>query len=412
VHLTSAAGTNDDNDGQQQVLPPQTGLSTPLPSADTLPPTADDDPDDSSLPPGEPFIGDPATPKKSFTRHYTNKWALRIEGGTVEAAEHLAEKYGFVNLGPVIPGGEYYLFESRKERRRSNRKSRNLQSAYISREENVLWLEQQVAKKRVKRDFLHSSNHPRHHSTRHGVQKRSPPTTGWTDSPLQLSLPPLATSVSTRGVHENYYDPSQYADSGRTVGNNKVPGLTHPGHSRQPHRYHHDHSRGTSYSPIFHDLGTEEESDSSRGAIGSNRLGSGRVGKGEAWRRQQYYGIPNDPFWRDMWYLHRSNELEGEMDHNVKEAWDLGFTGRGVVVTILDDGLERTHPDISPNYDPLASYDVNDRDDDPTPRYEYTDENRHGTRCAGEVASVFNNSLCIVGIAFNAKIGGIRMLDG
>jgi subtilisin family serine protease len=90
-------------------------------------------------------------------------------------------------------------------------------------------------------------------------------------------------------------------------------------------------------------------------------------------------------------------------------------------------GLERTHPDISPNYDPDASYDVNDRDEgiaslklyfkyvsipDPTPRYEYTDENRHGTRCAGEVAAIFNNSLCVVGIAFNAKIGGIRMLDG
>lgn len=38
------------------------------------------------------------------------------------------------------------------------------------------------------------------------------------------------------------------------------------------------------------------------------------------------------------------------LDHNVREAWDLGYTGRGVVVTILDDGLERTHPDIAPNY--------------------------------------------------------------
>lgn len=56
--------------------------------------------------------------------------------------------------------------------------------------------------------------------------------------------------------------------------------------------------------------------------------------------------------------------------------------------------------------DAKASYDVNDRDDDPTPRYEYTDENRHGTRCAGEVAAISNNSLCIVGIAYNARIGG------
>lgn len=71
-----------------------------------------------------------------------------------------------------------------------------------------------------------------------------------------------------------------------------------------------------------------------------------------------------------------------------------------------------THPDIAPNFDPDASFDVNDVDMDPTPRYEFSDENRHGTRCAGEVAAVYNNSLCIVGIAFNAKIGGIRMLDG
>jgi hypothetical protein len=38
--------------------------------------------------------------------------------------------------------------------------------------------------------------------------------------------------------------------------------------------------------------------------------------------------------------------------------------------------------------------------------------NRHGTRCAGEVAAAANNSICSVGVAFNAGIGGIRMLDG
>lgn len=31
---------------------------------------------------------------------------------------------------------------------------------------------------------------------------------------------------------------------------------------------------------------------------------------------------------------------------------------------------------------------------------------RHGTRCAGEVAASANNSYCIVGVAYNAKIGG------
>lgn len=31
---------------------------------------------------------------------------------------------------------------------------------------------------------------------------------------------------------------------------------------------------------------------------------------------------------------------------------------------------------------------------------------RHGTRCAGEVAASANNSLCSVGIAYSAKVGG------
>ena len=35
----------------------------------------------------------------------------------------------------------------------------------------------------------------------------------------------------------------------------------------------------------------------------------------------------------------------------------------------------------------------------------------HGTRCAGEVVGVANNGICGVGIAYHARIAGIRMLD-
>lgn len=35
---------------------------------------------------------------------------------------------------------------------------------------------------------------------------------------------------------------------------------------------------------------------------------------------------------------------------NVQEAWAEGVTGKGTVVTILDDGLEKDHPDIRRNY--------------------------------------------------------------
>lgn len=139
-----------------------------------------------------------------------------------------------------------------------------------------------------------------------------------------------------------------------------------------------------------------------------------------AWRQQHHQGsaLParrsssgpevEDPLWEDMWYLNRDKGLH----MNVVEAWRRGVSGRGVAVTILDDGIEKDHPDLIRNYDPLSSTDINDNDSDPNPRYDFSDSNRHGTRCAGQVAASPNNSICGIGIAFNSHIGGIRMLDG
>ncbi|XP_041619259.1 proprotein convertase subtilisin/kexin type 4 isoform X3 [Vulpes lagopus] len=106
--------------------------------------------------------------------------------------------------------------------------------------------------------------------------------------------------------------------------------------------------------------------------------------------------VPTDPWFPKQWYM----------------VWSQGLSGQGVVVSVLDDGIEKDHPDLWANYDPLASYDFNDYDPDPQPRYTPSDENRHGTRCAGEVAAMANNGFCGTGVAYNARIGGVRMLDG
>lgn len=34
----------------------------------------------------------------------------------------------------------------------------------------------------------------------------------------------------------------------------------------------------------------------------------------------------------------------------ITEAWKAGYRGNGVVVTILDDGIESSHPDLHANY--------------------------------------------------------------
>lgn len=118
-----------------------------------------------------------------------------------------------------------------------------------------------------------------------------------------------------------------------------------------------------------------------------------------------------DPLWEKEWYL-RDQRRSRFDDLNVIPCWSRNLTGNNVVITILDDGIEHTHNDLKANYDPKASTDLNDHDPDPFPRYDPTNENKHGTRCAGEIAMRPNNGFCGVGVAFNSRVGGVRFLDG
>ncbi|XP_075157350.1 furin-like protease 2 isoform X2 [Haematobia irritans] len=120
------------------------------------------------------------------------------------------------------------------------------------------------------------------------------------------------------------------------------------------------------------------------------------------------HNIFPDPLFKEQWYL--NGGAKDGLDMNIGPAWQKGYTGKGVVVSILDDGIQKNHPDLAQNYDPDASFDINGNDSDPTPQD--NGDNKHGTRCAGEVAGVAFNNYCGVGVAYNASIGGVRMLDG
>ncbi|XP_033107771.1 proprotein convertase subtilisin/kexin type 7-like [Anneissia japonica] len=118
----------------------------------------------------------------------------------------------------------------------------------------------------------------------------------------------------------------------------------------------------------------------------------------------------HDPGYVRQWHLH--NHRYPEMDINVTKLWEYNITGIGVVIAVIDDGLEWSNPDIEPNYCPEGSWDLNSNDADPSP--ESSDDgtkNRHGTRCAGEIAAAAND-FCAVGVAFNSRISGVRLLDG
>lgn len=89
------------------------------------------------------------------------------------------------------------------------------------------------------------------------------------------------------------------------------------------------------------------------------------------------------------------------------ELWEKGEKGAGVVVCILDTGIDMNHPDLAPNIIGGRNFtnegSVND----------YSDGNGHGTHVAGTIAAV-ENGTGVVGVAPEAKllIGKVLGSDG
>jgi kexin len=113
-----------------------------------------------------------------------------------------------------------------------------------------------------------------------------------------------------------------------------------------------------------------------------------------------------DPIFKEQWHLY--NVVQTGHDVNVTGVWLDGVTGHNATVALIDDGLDMYSGDLAPNYFAEGSYDFNEHDDEPRPTL---DDDNHGTRCAGEVAAA-RNDICGVGVAYDAKIAGIRILSG
>ncbi|KAI0244729.1 pheromone processing endoprotease [Massospora cicadina] len=112
-----------------------------------------------------------------------------------------------------------------------------------------------------------------------------------------------------------------------------------------------------------------------------------------------------DPGFKYQWHFH--NVQGSHHDLNVTGLWQEGITGKGVVIAIVDDGIDFEHDDIRQNYFREGSFDFNKNRPDPYPD---TELDTHGTRCAGQVAGI-RNHVCGVGIAYGAKVAGIRILS-
>jgi len=113
----------------------------------------------------------------------------------------------------------------------------------------------------------------------------------------------------------------------------------------------------------------------------------------------------SDPIFKEQWHL--INTVQVGHDINVTGAWLQGYTGEGTIVAMVDDGIDMTSEDLKDNYYAEGSWDFNDPGPEPKPRLS---DDHHGTRCAGEIAAVRNN-ICGVGVAYDGKISGLRILS-
>ncbi|AFY48823.1 regulatory P domain of subtilisin-like proprotein convertases [Nostoc sp. PCC 7524] len=117
--------------------------------------------------------------------------------------------------------------------------------------------------------------------------------------------------------------------------------------------------------------------------------------------------LPSDSLFKDQWYLYNYDQSTGVLgvDLNVVNVWD-DYTGRGVVVGVIDDGFDYNHEDLNDNYDTFQDYDYDDNDKDPFG----TSGNAHGTAVAGIIAAERNGN-GVVGVAYGAKITGFRAIS-
>ena len=119
--------------------------------------------------------------------------------------------------------------------------------------------------------------------------------------------------------------------------------------------------------------------------------------------------IPSDPNVGSQWHLLNTGQFGGTpgIDINVTRAWD-DYSGQGVRVGVVDDGVEYTHEDLLGTYDTTTDWDPASNDSNAFPG----SSDRHGTAVAGLIGADNDNGLGGVGVAYDSTLTGYRIFGG
>ena len=105
-----------------------------------------------------------------------------------------------------------------------------------------------------------------------------------------------------------------------------------------------------------------------------------------------------DEFWKWLWGIRKVK---------APQAWELGYTGEGIIVAVVDTGVDGTHPDLQgqlvEGYRPLTGETL-------SPYMDSSFGGSHGTHVAGTIAAK-RDETGVVGVAPNAKIMPIVIFE-
>jgi hypothetical protein len=108
----------------------------------------------------------------------------------------------------------------------------------------------------------------------------------------------------------------------------------------------------------------------------------------------QALGVPDDPYFDSQWNM----GLIGMIP-----AWDISAGSADVVIAIVDTGIDPGHPELAGRL--VAGYDFVNEDPDAS------DDEGHGTFCAGLAGAMGDNGQGIAGVAWNVRLMPVKVLD-
>lgn len=127
--------------------------------------------------------------------------------------------------------------------------------------------------------------------------------------------------------------------------------------------------------------------------------------------------LPNDPLFNSEWHIRGRGQFGAKKasDAKITPVWEQRdssgnlIRGKGIVIGVVDSGVQWSHPDLANNYVASLSYDFASGDSDPSPGPAGTHYDSHGTSVAGVSAAEGFNGIGVCGVAPESQIAAIRV---